>query len=176
MTNEEYILAFESILYGLIISRILVKWNYMIQDDQPKKQYWAFWTFSLAIFLLIIYVFITNKIYDHYQNMVDEKTFLLYAVFPPSLFTIIVYQMFPKEFKQVDLKEYLMKYRNRIIIPLIVYMIFTLTQFSGSIFDSGTIIGMVLIFFASSVIVFQRYWLLETFSVVFLVAMIQFYI
>ncbi|WP_462252489.1 hypothetical protein [Ekhidna sp.] len=174
MSKDEYILAFEAILYGLIISRILVKWNYMIQDDKPKKGYWAFWVLTIAIFLLIIYVFMMNKIFNHYDKIVDASTFLFYAVFPPGLFTFIVYQIFPREFKNVDLREYLMTYINRVILPLNIYIIFTLFQFAGSITDPGAIVGIVIILFATSVSVFKRYWLLEVYSVLFLLSMIVF--
>ncbi|NQZ75405.1 MAG: hypothetical protein HRT61_04730 [Ekhidna sp.] len=172
MSNEEYILAFEAILYGLIVSRILIKWNYMVQDDPPKKHYWAFWVFTIGIFLLIIYVFVMNKISNHYQFIVDPKTFLWYGVFPPALFTFIVYQLFPKEFKDVDLKLYLMKYRARIIIPLLVFILLTLLQFAGSVMDFGSILGMLIAAFGIIVIILNKNWLLEIFAVLFLLAVI----
>lgn len=37
MSTAEYYLAFESILYGLIINKILVKWAEMIKDGGVKS-------------------------------------------------------------------------------------------------------------------------------------------
>jgi uncharacterized membrane protein YhdT len=173
MSSAEYILAFESILYGLIVSRILVKWNYMIQDDPPKRQYWAFWLFTVTVFLLIIYVYAVNgmNMDRHYQLMDSPKSFLFYAVLPPALFTFIVYQMFPREFKDVDLKEYILHYRARVIIPLIIYIAFNLFQFSNSLLDAGTVLGIIVISFSVSVVLIKKKWLFETFTIIFAIAL-----
>ena len=133
MSNEEYVLAFEAILYGLIVSRILQKWNYMLQDDPPKRHYWAFWILTGTIFLLIIYIFLMNRHTNHYTKIVDPLTFLYYGVF--------------------------------------IYIGINLIEFSGGL-DPGTVLGLIVIFFASTVVLIKRFWLLETFTIVFLIAML----
>lgn len=147
----------------------------MLQDDPPKKHYWAFYVLTATIFLLIIYIFIMNKNTHHYSNIVDPLTFLYYGVFPPSLFTFITYQIFPKEFEGIDLKVYLMRYRSRVIVPLIIYITVNLIELTGGI-DLGTVIGAFVTAFAASVVVFERYWLLEAFVIIFLIGVIGGYL
>ena len=119
-------LAFESILYGLIVSRILIQWNKMIQERGHYSFYWAHLLLTVEIFLFIVYVYLMNYSENHYAGMNEPLAFLIYLVIPPSLFTFSSYQMFPKKISNTDFREYLYTNSRIIILPLLVFgVIFT---------------------------------------------------
>lgn len=122
-------LAFESILYGLIVSRILVKWSEMAKGE-PKSIYWGYVMLTVNVFLLIVNIFWANKSPEHYEAVTNPLMFLLVVVVPPSLFTFMTYQMFPDEHSKTNLKEYLVAHRQKIFIPWVAFMAFEISVLS----------------------------------------------
>ena len=115
---------------------------------------------------------------DHTHKINDQLSFFYYSVLPPSLFTFSVYQIFPKEFKNVDLKEYLMRYRVRVFAPVVIYGI--LTQIEVLDFDRNgvvsSLVGMLVPILCLIVIATKRYWILEAFSVIFFLSLMFLYL
>lgn len=134
MSTAEYYLAFESILYGLIISKILIKWAEMIKDKEVKSYHWAYILLTINIFCLIVYFFWVNREPEHYENIEGPFMFLLHVVIPPSIFTFMTFQMFPNEFSGMIQKDYLIKYRKNIFIPWVVYLVYNLSALSENLF------------------------------------------
>lgn len=132
MSEDEYMLAFESILYGLIVSRILVKWSEMAKD-KPKSIYWGYILLTVNVFLLIVNIFWANRLPEHYEAVTNPLMFLLVVVVPPSLFTFMTYQMFPDEYSKTNLKEYLIIHRKKIFIPWTTFLVFQVCVLSDKI-------------------------------------------
>lgn len=133
MSTAEYYLAFESILYGLIISKILIKWAEMIKDKEVKSYHWAYILLTINVFCLIVYIFWVNREPEHYENIVGPLMFLLHVVIPPSIFTFMTFQMFPVKFSQMVQKDYLIKYRKNIFIPWVIYLFYNLSMLSENL-------------------------------------------
>jgi hypothetical protein len=144
MSVEEYYLAFESILYGLIVSRILVKWS-ELSNEKRASIYWAYVLLTVNLFLLIITVFWANKLPDHYEGVNSPLMFLFIVVIPPSIFTFMTYKMFPRHFVNTNLKEYLIIHRNRIFIPWAIYLTLQLLLLSELVLNPITLVSFVLL-------------------------------
>jgi hypothetical protein len=129
MSVEEYFLAFESILYGLIISRILIKWSEMA-NVKATAIYWEYIILTVNVFLLIVNVYWANRYPGHYDDVTNPLMFLLVIVVPPSLFTFMTYQMFPNEHSNRNLREYLVDHRKKIFIPWTLFMIYEISVLS----------------------------------------------
>ena len=145
MAVEEYFLAFESILYGLIISRILIKWSEMT-NIKTTAIYWEYIILTINVFLLIVNVYWANIYPEHYEEVTNPLMFLLVVVIPPSLFTFMTYQMFPSEHNSKNLKEYLIEHRKKIFIPwttFMVYEIAVLSDIKMSLYTIGAFILLI---------------------------------
>lgn len=128
MTYPEYILAFESILYGLIITKIIDQWNRIIQRRKEYKHYWPFYLFTVTVFLLIVFVYLANFDLVRYENQMDSYYgFLLFGVLPPTCFAFLSFQMFPHD-QDKDLKHFLFTNRKLILLPSSVYFTFFTTE------------------------------------------------
>lgn len=121
MSFSEYIVTFESILYGLIVSQFFVGWNKMIRDRKTFQKYWAFTLLSLCFFLLIVFVYKMGFYSERFEDMNTNVNFLLLSILPPSLFATISYQLFPKSFKNVNLREYILENKYIIFVPFLIY-------------------------------------------------------
>jgi hypothetical protein len=144
MAVEEYYLAFESILYGLIISRILIKWSEMAKD-QTSVIYWQYIILTINVFLLIVNVYWANRYPEHYEDVTNPLMFLLVVVVPPSLFTFMTYQMFPNEHNSRNLKEYLVDHRKKIFIPWTAFMVYEISVLSDLKMSPYTIGAFILL-------------------------------
>ncbi|MEP2026764.1 MAG: hypothetical protein ABJH98_05935 [Reichenbachiella sp.] len=125
----EYYLAFESILYGLIVSRILIKWSEMA-NTKATAIYWEYIILTINVFLLIVNVYWANRFPEHYEAVTNPLMFLLVVVVPPSLFTFMTYQMFPNEHSNKNLKAYLIDHRKKIFIPWTAFMVYEIAVLS----------------------------------------------
>ena len=144
MAVEEYFLAFESILYGLIISRILIKWSEMA-NVKTTAVYWGYIILTINVFLLIVNVYWANRGAVHYEDVTNPLMFLLVVVVPPSLFTFMTYQMFPNEHNRKNLKEYLIEHRKKIFIPWTVFLVYEISVLSDVKMSPYTIGALILL-------------------------------
>lgn len=144
MSVDEYLLAFEAILYGLIVSRILVKWSEMANEKLHSVN-WVYILLTINLFLLIVNVFWANRLPEHYEGVDSPLKFLLITVMPPSLFTFMTYQIFPAQFTGTNLKEYLIIHRNRIFIPWAIYLTLQLLLLSELKLNPIILVSFVLL-------------------------------
>jgi len=172
----EYILAFESILYGLIVSRILIKWNMMLQERDSIKHYWAHYLLTFSVFLFIIYVYIANFDRDHYTGLTRPLPFLIFGVLPPALFTFLSFQMFPNKLKATDLKQFVMENRWKIFLPGIAFGLYFTLYMSRDELAPASYIAFTLLMLASLAIALKKYWLIEAMIISFFLFMMYVYI
>jgi hypothetical protein len=126
MTRYEYFHVFEAIIYGLALTEILTGVNKMIQARKTIKVYWAH--------ILFVFIYITILL-NHYCwlffrnpfDIVDSTfTFMLFVAIFPISFLLGAYQGFPKDFDNVDFKEFFNSKRKEILIPILIMQIATL--------------------------------------------------
>jgi hypothetical protein len=144
MAVEEYYLAFESILYGLIISRILIKWSEMA-NVKTTAIYWGYIILTINVFLLIVQVYWANRYPEHYEDVTNPLLFLLVVVVPPSVFTFMTYQMFPSKHSSSSLKEYILAHRKKIFIPWTAFMVYEISVLSDLKMSPYTIGAFILL-------------------------------
>lgn len=123
MSNQEYLHVFESILYGAIVTQVLVGWSKMIAEKGNYKFYWIHLLASIALFLGAIHRYFNGRELVRYDSIESSYEFLFTVVMIPSLFFISLYQIFPKSYKNVNFKELIIEKRASIFIPIGLYML-----------------------------------------------------
>lgn len=164
MQNTDYILAFESILYGLIVSKILVKWSEMIRE-KSKAVYWAYPLLTINVFLLVVHVFWANSEGQHFDVIETPLDFLLRIVAPPALFTFMTYEMFPSRFKNTNQKTFLLQNRNKIFIPIAIYTAFEVLTLDDPKFSLYTLCALISIILAGIIIRIKSIYLVSAFVI-----------
>lgn len=175
MSIEEYLLAFEAILYGLIVSRILVKWSQMA-NEKLSSIYWGYTLLTVNLFLLIVNVFWANQQPQHYEGVDTPLMFLLIVVIPPSLFTFMTYQMFPQIFIGTNIRDYLIEHRNKIFIPWAIYLILQLILLNDLRINPITLASLVLIVNAGFIVKYGKMVWINIFLTIHTLLIIYVYI
>jgi hypothetical protein len=132
MNRDEYFYVFESIIYGLALTEILVGLNKMIEARKSIKIYWA------HLFFVFTYIatLINTYCWQYYQspfNLVDSSfTFIIFVVIFPVSYFFAAYQGFPKDFQNVDFKVFFSERRKEILIPALVLQTSGLATFCSA--------------------------------------------
>lgn len=176
MSIDEYYLAFEAILYGLIISTILVKWAEMIKNGNIASYNWSYILLTVNIFILIVYLFWVNRVPEHYEKISGPIMFFIMIALPPSIFTFMTYQVFPRDFSNVDQEEYLLKYRKHIFIPWAIYLIYNVSVLSNNLLHPSTVFTFAIIILIGFIIKFPKFFLIKIFVIVHTVLMTYSYL
>ena len=166
MSIDEYYLAFESILYGLIISRILIKWSEMFREEDSKTYHWAYLLLTLNVFFLIIYMFWVNRNPEHYAGINGPFDFFLTVVLPPSIFTFVTFQMFPSTFSGIVQKEYLLNNRRSIFIPWAFYLSYNVAVLSDNLLHPATFFTLLILVLTGLIFKFKRMLLVNIFLII----------
>lgn len=107
MKEFEYLLAFESILYGLLVTKFLDGWNTLLVHRKEIKFYWPHTLLSISLFLGTVGRF-KSRFYSPDFDSIGPGWVVLSNIFLPiALIYFTLYQLFPPESKGVDLKEHL---------------------------------------------------------------------
>lgn len=176
MSYDEYLLAFESILYGLMVSRIIVEWNKILQNSESYGHYWAYYLFTFTVFLIIVHVYLQNWDRERYDMMNRSAAFLLLGVLPPTIFSFISYQLFPHK-TDVDLKVFLMESKMKILVPaFIFYSFFTAFMIFRYGWHTSNILAVVIQLFGFGVLFNKKYWVFEVYIVLLFVFTLWLYL
>lgn len=175
MSIDEYYLAFESILYGLIISRILVKWAEMFKEGQKDSFDWVYILITINVFFLIIYLYWINRQPSHYANVAGPFMFFVNVVLPPAIFTFMTYQVFPGDFSQVKQENYLIKHRKLIFIPWAIYLIYNVAVLSDKLIHPTTISAFITLVIIGFIIKSTKIVWIKVFAIVHTLLMIYGY-
>ncbi|HEU5290665.1 MAG TPA: hypothetical protein VFU05_08500 [Cyclobacteriaceae bacterium] len=123
MNRNEYFYVFEAIIYGLALTEILTGLNRMIIFRKAIKVYWV----HLALVFVYIELLVSQYAWEFYMNTFDlidsAMTFLIFVVIFPISYYFGAYQIFPRNFENVDFKEYFHSHRKAILTPAIVMVI-----------------------------------------------------
>ena len=142
MSLVEYFHVFDSILYGIIIARILVGMSNMIIYRRSIKFYWAHLLLVILGFLIAVENYFSHFRQQYFEYISNAWMFFILLVVPLSLLFVIVYLSFPKKFKNTDFKEFIVVRQKELLIVMLAFSISTnIRLFIGDLFllDRGII-------------------------------------
>lgn len=118
MSKFEYFHVFETILYGLMLAKLIIGVNNLYTFRSSIKFYWPHFLALLYIFLAIVNSYHDNLDSSVYSAVEDEWFFLHVIIIPPLILYSIIHHALPSEFKGSDLKGLLLNKNRRIIFFL----------------------------------------------------------
>lgn len=121
MTTEEYYHVFESIIYAAIVTQLLVGWYKIFANWSTIRPYWAHGAFTILVFILVVDRYYRFQSMEHFANVINTSTFILYIVLAPAVFYILTLLLFPSKMEGVDLKEFMMKRMRACLIAMTIY-------------------------------------------------------
>jgi hypothetical protein len=107
MTSTEYLIIFESLIYGIVVTQIILGWGKMIQHRREFKVYWAYIGFTIAMFLTAVQNFYSSQDAAHYSLVFNSLTFLIFVLMQPTVISIITGIIMPDSFENLDLREHI---------------------------------------------------------------------
>ena len=107
MTEFSYLLAFESLLYGLLISKFLDTWNTVISNRDKNKFFWPHTVLSFTILLYIVSRF-KNRFYSSDFACLGTGWEVVFDILIPlSILYFVLGQLFPSKLSGVDFRQHL---------------------------------------------------------------------
>ena len=128
MTEKEYFLIFEVIIYAGIITQFLLGWSKMIKERGHFKIYWLHLLVSINVFLAVVQQYYAFKSLDSFEQITNTFTFLLIGILPLACSFVITFLLFPKTNINFDFKKYM---ATEFRVP---YAIFTMLPLGNSTF------------------------------------------
>lgn len=107
MSQFEYLVAFESILYGLLVSKVLVSANHLLYHRRTVRFYWPHTLLLVALFIGVIQRFNARFFSPDFETVTYTYQLIFHLVIPMSLFYALFHQLFPEKSAGADLKEHL---------------------------------------------------------------------
>ena len=121
MSKLEYYHVFEAILYGLIVTKLFLGWNNLIQNRKSLQVYWAHILLTLDCFLIVVIRYHNQLHMSHIEAIDTPFGFLYHVILIPGTFYFVIHQAFPREFKKTNYRELLSSERPSILYPLVIY-------------------------------------------------------
>lgn len=107
MSEFEYLLAFESILYGLLVAKFLERWNILLANRKSIEFYWPHTLLSASVLFATIARF-KNRFFSPDFESIGKAWEVMNDIFIPlALLYSLTYQFFPSESRNLDLKKHL---------------------------------------------------------------------
>ena len=120
MSRFEYFLAFETILYGLILAHAVVRISQMIYYRKTIRFYWAH-----IVACMIVYFTVIQTYYSLFWVSVDTVTgvwsFFLLRMLPLTLHYIITFQIFPVKMEGLEAEKFFYSRIKEILIPIVLF-------------------------------------------------------
>lgn len=120
MSRFEYFLAFETILYGLILAHLVVGFSKMVYHRKTINFYWAHTLACITNFFVIIQTY-----YSLYwvpdETITGPWSFFFLRIMPLTLQYIIVYQIIPEKVEGLQAETFIYSRLKEILIPMVVF-------------------------------------------------------
>ena len=123
MSTQEYFHVFEAILYGAIVTQIIVGWSKLIAERGKYNFYWGHLLATVLIFFTIAQRYFASRNMSYFDSIDNTYSFLFYIVLTPAIFFIATYQIFPKKYKGVDFRKLMIEQRASILIPFAIFIL-----------------------------------------------------
>lgn len=113
-------MAFETILYGLILAHAVIGFSQMIYHRKTIKFYWAHVLGCIAIFFIVIQTYY-SLFWVPVETVVGPWSFFFLRIFPLTLQFIVTYQVFPEKMEGLDSEKFFFSRIKEILIPMVLY-------------------------------------------------------
>lgn len=168
MDVKEYYHVFEAILYGLIMTKLFVSWNRMIDERKSIKIYWTHILITITIFLTICARYHGQLSMLHIDQITNGISFMVYIIVLPGALYFSVHQIFPNYYENVDFRAFFKENRPYFLYPYIIYMV---TQGAENFFLDKTHWGLyaphfIVPFLLIPAIHSKKLWPVEIISVI----------
>jgi len=99
MSPTEYLIIFESIIYGIVVAQIIIGWGRMIQQRGTYKHYWAHTLFTVLFFLVAVQNFYSAQDFATYEFVFNSLSFLGFVIIAPTVVSVIIFLVIPENLK-----------------------------------------------------------------------------
>ncbi len=120
MSRFEYFLAFETILYGLVLAHAVVGFSKMIFHRKTIKFYWCHLLGGLTAFLVVTHTYY-SLFWVPVETIVNAWTFLVLRILPLTLMYISTFQLFPENPEGMQGEEFFHSRIKEILVPMVLY-------------------------------------------------------
>ena len=108
--EKEYFHFFESILYGLAVTQLLVGWARLIAKYGSYKGYWAHVMFTALLLLTIVQRFFVRGDLAQFNGIETSLEFFLKIMVSPLLVFVTIFLFLPERCEGVDFRALVIKY------------------------------------------------------------------
>ncbi len=120
MSKFEYLLAFETILYGLVLAHTVEGFSKMIHHRRTIEFYWAHTMAIITIFLVVVQTYYTIY-WVPADTVTSAWSFLFLRIMPLTLLFIMTYQIVPEKYKGLKSEKFFYKRLKEILLPMILF-------------------------------------------------------
>ena len=147
MSRFEYFLAFETILYGLVLAHAVIGFSQMIYHRKTIKFYWAHTLACITIFFVVIQTYYT-LFWVPYDTVKGPWTFFFLRIFPLTLLYITIYQLFPEKPKKLKAEPFMYSRVKEMLLPTVFYNLLAVTKTIYYRWDEYVALGDGLFFYS----------------------------
>jgi hypothetical protein len=106
MTQFAYYFILEVILYGMIISKVLESWSYLLYYRKTVKFYWPQTLIVISLLIMVFTKFKNAFFSPDYENIVTTFGLVVNLFIPVALLYMLLFQLFPIRYKKADVKAH----------------------------------------------------------------------
>ncbi|MDW3193761.1 MAG: hypothetical protein R8G66_15425 [Cytophagales bacterium] len=127
MSKFEYLMAFETILYGLVLAHCVEGFGKMIFHRKTIQFYWAHVLAFVTIFIVVIQTYYT-LFWVPAETVTSAWSFLVLRILPLTLLSVATYQIIPEKYKRLKSEKFFYKRLKEILIPTILFNILAVAK------------------------------------------------
>jgi hypothetical protein len=113
-------MAFETILYGLVLAHAVIGFSQMIYHRKTIKFYWGHILACLTIYFIVIQIYY-SLFWVTADTVQGPWSFFFLRILPLTLQYIITYQLFPEKVEGLDSEKFLFSRIKEILLPMVLY-------------------------------------------------------
>lgn len=127
MSRFEYFLAFETILYGLVLAHIVMGFSKMIYHRKTIRFYWGHVLACIAVFFVVIQTYY-SLFWVPDDTVINTWTFFFLRILPLTLLYIMVYQIIPEDVEGLEAEPFLFQRLKEVLIPMTIFNLLTVVK------------------------------------------------
>ena len=120
MSKIEYFHVFESIIYGLICSNLLLGFSRLISSGKELKLYWNHLMVCIILFIVVINNYYHGFSSPIFSQVTSGKTFFFYVVLKLIVFYFASNWLFPADQSITNYREFFDQRRKSIYLALFI--------------------------------------------------------
>ena len=118
MNQVEFLVIFETILYGAIVTQLIYGWSQLVLKRGEYKPYWLHYLMTIILFLNTVQNYYQTGDLENYNLVSGSLSFLFVIVTTPTLLSISCFILIPGDLSGVDFRNHLVRFRYPLITAL----------------------------------------------------------